>query len=124
MKERKKGSPIRLFFIAGVSVLFLFCGCDMPSGGYWEYTFENQTQYTIQVSLNEGYKLVREVPKENGESSPVYTAPLQIYNKSSKTVYIRSGSVDFEWTASSPGNNRSIYPVNTGSKVTFKERDK
>jgi hypothetical protein len=116
MKE-KIGKPAGMFFIMGIPVLCLvFSACDTPLGGYWEYEFSNQTQYSITVSLNKKYKLA----KEGAETD----SGLDLYYKSSVTVYIDSDSVNFEWTAGYSEYNRHIYAETGGSKVTFREKAK
>jgi hypothetical protein len=113
MKE-KKGIPGGMFLIAGL--LFFFNACNTPLGEYWEYTFDNQTQYSIDVSLNKGYRLSKEGVDQDGI--------LQVAGKSNKKIFIKAGSVDFWWVSSSQNNNRYIYPITSGSTVTFKERAK
>jgi hypothetical protein len=110
MKEKNR-TPAGMFFIAGIFLFFI--SCDTPWGEHWEYTFENQTQYSITVSLNKSYKFLKEGTDESG--------PFQLGSRSSEKVYVKAGSVNFAWDSYS-NSNRSIYPVTSGSKVTFKER--
>jgi hypothetical protein len=109
MKERNRIAA-GVFFIAGVFLFFI--SCDSPWGEQWEYTFENQTQYYITISLNKSYRYQKEGSDES--------RPFQVGSNASKKVYVKAGSVDFEWD--SYNSNRYIYPVTGGSKVTFKER--
>jgi hypothetical protein len=120
--KQKKFQMARWFFTGLSITAFVLSACKMPLGGYWEYTFENQTSYSITVSLNRAYKLVKE--ETWADKKPWLDDDLDIYSRSSKTVYIEEDSVDFEWTASSQSYNRYIYPVKAGSKVTFREREK
>jgi hypothetical protein len=119
----KTGKPARLFSIMGISITaFVLSACAVPMGGFWEYVFDNQTQYHITVSLNKGYKLSNEGLRIENEIW--INDDLAIYSGSSKTVYTEANSLGFEWTASSSDDNRHIYPEITGSKATFKERQK
>jgi hypothetical protein len=115
MKEKNR-TPAGVFFIAGIFLFFIsfFISCDTPWGEYWEYTFENQTQYSITVSLNKSYRSQKEGSDTSG--------PFQVGSNSSKKVYVKAGSVDFEWDSYASNYNRYIYPVTGGSRVTFKER--
>ncbi|MDR2258610.1 MAG: hypothetical protein LBE14_05620 [Treponema sp.] len=116
------GKMTKVFFIMCISIFFVFSACDASWEETWgpdyEYKFDNQTQYSITVTLNKNYKL----SKEGGEES----RELNLSSKSSRTVYIKSDSVDFKWAASyyNSSYSRYIYPVTDGSKVTFKERAK
>jgi hypothetical protein len=114
MKKRKHTPEGALYVAAMLAALVLFAACDTPPGGYWEYEFENAANSSITVSLNKAYKLSSE------QDAPEWDTDLVIYSKASKTVYIDSDSVEFQWLASS--NNLKIYPETDGSKVTFKER--
>lgn len=121
MKVISKGhSQVRLLPTGILIVLvfaFLLNACDTPLTG-WEYTFINQTQYTIRISISEKYRLSKDsnAVEESGD--------FYLYSRSSKTLYgVDSGSVDFQWTASSESDNRYIYSVISGSEVTFKERN-
>jgi hypothetical protein len=97
------------------SLLFLslFFSCDTPFGGKWEYKFINSTQYSISITLNNEYYT-------SSDSTYASSSSLYLYSNSSKTVYVKSGSVDFQWTASS--YNSKIFSTVDGSTVTFKER--
>jgi hypothetical protein len=105
--------------MAGVlAALVFFTACDMPSGGYWEYAFRNETSCTITVTLDRSYKTST---KEGTETD----SGLLLYSKSSRTVYVKNGSVGFEWTADYPTDYQKyfyMYPETDGSKVTFKEQ--
>jgi hypothetical protein len=113
--KTKNGKSAGMFVFAGI--IFLFFSACMPFGGAWEYVFDNQTQYGIEVFLSGNYESFYEFFRKDEKDQVLYISP-----KSSKTVSIDTGSVDFEWTAYSSDNNRYIYPVKNGSKVTFKER--
>jgi hypothetical protein len=122
MKKGKR-TPGGVLCIAGVlAALVFFTACDTPLGGYWEYEFNNETSYTITVTLDESYKTSTDDDTEVNTAFNLYTK--SSYSKSSRTVYVKSGSVGFEWTANNSNNNRNIYPEKNGSKVTFKERIK
>jgi hypothetical protein len=113
--KKGKHTPGRVLYITGLLVpLVFFTACKTPFGGYWEYEFSNETSYYITVSLNESYKTSTKESSERNTS-------LYLYYDSSETVYVKSGSLGFEWDS---GANRNIYPEKNGSKVTFKERKK
>jgi hypothetical protein len=117
MKEGKH-TPGGIFYIAGfLAALVFFSACKTPFGGYWEYEFDNETSHSITISLNEAYKTSK-------EGSEIDT-PLNLYSNASETVYVKSDSLGFRWTAGNYSSaNRNIYPEKSGSKVTFKERKK
>jgi hypothetical protein len=119
MKNKSK-----LFFIGIVSLIIPFYACDEYSGKdknfYWEYEFVNQTQYSIKLTVNKSYKLSKESDSELNDAIYLYS---NSYSDSNKVIYIKSDVAGFQWAVSyNPGNNKYIYAVASGSKVTFKER--
>jgi hypothetical protein len=109
MKEGKH-KPGGLFYITGLfAALVFFSACETPFGGYWEDAFNNETSYTITVTLDKAYKT------STGDSE--INTSLYLYSNSSETVYVKSDSVDFSWTARNAEKNRDIYPEKDGSKV-------
>jgi hypothetical protein len=114
--KKSKHNPGGILCMAGVlALVVVFTACDTPFGGYWEYEFSNQTQYSITVSLDKSYKTSTEQEAETDTD-------LRVSSKSSQTVYVKSGTLGFEWTSSYSNNNRNVFPEKDGSKVTFKER--
>jgi hypothetical protein len=85
----------------------------IPLGG-WEYEFINETSHTINISLDEKYKLSKETSAEAVSSS------LVLYAKSSSTIYVEADVVKFTWNSS---YNRDIYVVEDGPTVTFKSNE-
>jgi len=105
---------IRLLF-AGVVSALLCSSCGMKFGSY-QYEFDNQTQYSIYVTVDEEYKL------STDENALEHTGQFYLYANTTQILYsVSSDGLDFQWTASYWSNNRYIYTVE-GSKVTFKER--
>ena len=86
-----------------------FCSCD----GVTEYTFENNSYYTIHITLSEPYKNV------NSTEEKSTTSPFTVYLREKKTVYIQRSDVDFTWTTNSAGDNSKVYCEINGSKATF-----
>jgi hypothetical protein len=120
MKQVKRKNGGSLLFLFFVTAIFL-SACNAPPSGYWEYQFVNESSYAITVTLNQEYRL--ETSKE-GYTPPTYTTPFSVSSNSSRIVYVKDDDVDYQWTASSAGDNRYIYVVANGSKVTFKEINK
>jgi hypothetical protein len=83
-------------------------------GGYYNYEFDNQTGYTISVTMNQPYKISKNSTERNNA--------LSINARSKTMVYVLQDSLDFQWTTSSGSNNSKIYSETIGAKVTFKER--
>ena len=87
-------------------------------GGYYEYEFDNQTRYTITITMDRSYK----TPYKNSSYRYPENA-LSINSKNKTTVYVSQGnSLYFKWTASNASDNPKIYSETIGTKVTFKER--
>jgi hypothetical protein len=122
MEDIVMKNKFKLLVIGIVSLIIPFNACDEfgnDKNFYWEYEFVNQTQYSIQISVNKGYKL----SNEKDSNSPEYNSDIYLYYNSNKIIYIKSDAVDFQWTASyNSGNNKYIYAVTNGSTVIFKER--
>jgi hypothetical protein len=115
-KENNNSHLLRAGALILLAFSFLLNACNMPLSG-WEYQFINQTKYGINITINEKYKLSQD--KNAIEQSGSFS----LYSHESKTLYgVKSGSVDFQWTASTWSNNQYIYSIPGGSKVTFKER--
>ncbi|MDR0411863.1 MAG: hypothetical protein LBH75_07835 [Treponema sp.] len=116
MSKENNNTRLRMGVLIPWICAFLLNACDRPLGG-WEYQFTNQTRYTISITISERYKLSLD------ENATWVNGSVNLYAGESKTLYgVDSDSVDFRWTASTWSNNRYIYPVPNGSKVTFKER--
>jgi len=102
-------------FVLCVLCLVLFsCGMgDIPL----EYTFDNKSSFTVQITLAEPYK----TSKENDEKER--TSPFSVYSSRVEKVYVKNnGAVDFQWTTSFIGDNPKVYCVTEGPKATFKNR--
>jgi hypothetical protein len=109
--KRKNVIFLLLLFIA---IATLFNACIKLLSGYWEYEFANESGYYITITLNQEYT--------SSKAGEPHSSTIYLYSGSSETVYVKDDSVDFSWTASSVSNNRYIYTVADGSKVTFKAR--
>jgi hypothetical protein len=115
MKRESKRNLSLLFLFFSIPILFNTCDTT-GLNGYWKYEFVNESSYTVYITLNQKYRL------DYDDKSTPYTSEISLYSYSSYTVYIKDDSVDFAWTTSSESNNRYIYTVADGSKVTFRKR--
>jgi hypothetical protein len=118
MKQESK--KIFLFISLVFVVSILLSACDEPSGG-WEYHFDNESSYGVSITLNKKYKFNRDT---KDVEYPTYSTAILLSSHSSVLVYIEDDSVDFSWTASSVAENRNLYIVEGGSRITFKDRTK
>jgi hypothetical protein len=86
--------------ICGVFLVMVLCSCD-----YWdyEYTFDNQTQYSIQVTVK-------------GQHT-IYLSP-----QKEEKVKLTGPSQDFTWEVSSYQDFEKVYADISGASVVFKER--
>jgi hypothetical protein len=113
--KEKKCKQGGIFYIASALALAVFfSACDTPPGGFWEYGFVNNTPYSITVYLDEEFY--------NTQEEEVTYTQFSLSSNNSKIVYVKSGSVGFEWSAGSAANNHAVAPETKGSKVTFKAR--
>jgi len=102
-------------FVLCVLCLVLYsCGMgDIPL----EYTFDNKSSFTIQITLAAPYK----TSKENEEKER--TSPFSVYSFNVTKVYVQNnGIVNFQWAADSAKNNSKVYCVTDGQKAVFKNR--
>jgi len=84
--------------------------------GYYDYEFDNQTRFTITVTMNQLYK----TPNKN---SPDRTNALSINRESKTTIFVlKDYSLEFHWTASNASDTPKIHSEIIGSTVVFKER--
>jgi len=102
---------------------FVFCGlflvlfsCRIEDFEL-EYTFDNKSSFTIQITLAAPYK----ISKENEEKER--TSPISVYSSRVEKVYVKSnGIVDFQWTTSYVEDNPKVYCVTEGPKAVFRDR--
>jgi hypothetical protein len=81
--------------------------------------FENQTSYTITVTIaGSSFDIWNESAQEYQSSSD---ASFYVYSNGNVKIQSREDTIDFKWTTSTAAANRIIYVVNKGDKVTFKE---
>jgi hypothetical protein len=119
MKQESKRNLSPLFLFFSISILFSACKGEFyySDGGYWlKYQFVNESSYSIVITLDQEYKYT------SGEDSMPYSSAISLNSGLSITVLVKDDSVDFMWTASNKSDNRYIYTVIDGSKVTFWER--
>jgi len=108
--------------IAGISIT---CNEDAPINDNFEYCFDNQTNQTVTVELNQSYRMKNYSmsTKEEIENLPVYNSSLNISSKGNTVVYISKASVNFKWKAANRDDNLEVYCKTSGSKAIFMERD-
>jgi hypothetical protein len=111
MKKHNK-FQVEYLILMSISILSFLVSCDTPLDGKWEYEFINKTRFLISIVLNEEYY--------DSESSDAYSrgSSFTLYSNSNKTIYVESGSLDFQWDS----DGSRIYTSVSGSKVTFEER--
>ena len=81
------------------------------------YTFENNSDYNVTVTLNFAYHSETYTENENRIES---TDSFSVYSNSSAIVYIASKSVDFQWRAD--GYTQNVYCEASGTKAVFNNR--
>jgi hypothetical protein len=113
MKKHSK-FQVEYLILMSIFILSLLVSCDTPWGGKWEYEFINKTQFSISITLNEVY-----YANESSDASSQGSS-FTLYSNSNQTIYVQSGSLDFQWHSNSAGIY--IYTSVSGSKVTFEER--
>jgi hypothetical protein len=102
--------------------------CDESLEEY-NYTFTNETSYPIQVTIpnkeNRFQAAASSTTSGSSESSvPAQKGPFTLSANTSVNVYIKSSSIEFEWTAAyNSADNLKIYPEIKSGKVTFRSRD-
>ena len=91
--------------------------CDGLIPNRVSYKFDNQSAYSIYVTLDEKFQY-----KSGDSYVDSNTRVFTLTTKSSQEVFIESTSVDFSWTAVTESLNNKIYCVVDENKATFKER--
>jgi hypothetical protein len=81
-----------------------------------DYTFDNKSSFTIQITLSEPYKYETSSEAEN------MTSPFPVYGGTEETVYVKKNDVDFQWTTINIGDNSKVYCTTSGAKATFRNR--
>lgn len=91
--------------------------CDFS---YYVYEFKNNTDYTINVTVNKDYKM-DEV--DYGKSNVIQLGGKNSYMPSSAEITVDggSGSLSFSWEAYYESYNEKIYTKVSGNTVTFEE---
>jgi len=93
----------------------LLCSCNIENFNL-EYTFNNKSSFTIQITLSEPYKF-----DANDERSKI--SPFLVEKMNVTKVYVQNnGIVNFQWATDSAENNSKVYCVTEGPKATFKNR--
>ncbi|HCC37172.1 MAG TPA: hypothetical protein DEQ14_05920 [Treponema sp.] len=108
---KKIGLALCLLYIFGV------CSCDLESN--IEYTFDNQSSYTVIISLSEPYKTSKPNPSEDYDP-PKITNPLRVYSGDSITIYVDNADMDFQWVTNSISDSAKIYCSASGARATFR----
>jgi len=117
---RKMKLPIMKSFagvlcLLGIAVIFSACGdgsVNIP------YIFENQSNYTVYITLSKEYS----TKDSDGKLTASGSNTITVNGNSNKEVEITSKSVDFSWTTSNESNNSSVFCVVSGNKATFKNK--
>jgi hypothetical protein len=100
----------------GIALTFSACEAFFPSNK--KYTFDNQSNYTIYVTLN----TVKNYQTKSGEEYyDSNTNEITLYSGYSepKEIYIESDPVDFSWTAYNETDNQYIKCEVDQGKATF-----
>jgi len=106
-----------------LTVLFSACSEDSY---LFPYKFNNETQYTIYVTLDRNYK-INTGDKENNETISnnvriMLSGKDSPENDSAVSITVLGVSVlDFKWTAEHELDNVKIYSAVSGNSATFRE---
>lgn len=110
MKKR-----ISVFGIAFLFACVFFGSCDMQT--LYEYVFKNESSYYITVTIiNNKFRETKD------QTDEVFYSSFNFGRDQSKTIYIESENVEFQWDPSSSSYYEKIYVVEQGNKIFFKER--
>jgi len=101
--------------LLGIAVIFSACSEDSI---YIAYTFNNQSNYTIYVTLSKEYS----TKDSEGKHTSSGSKSISVSSNSKTEVDINAQSVDFSWTTYYESDNASVYCVVSNSKATFKNR--
>jgi len=85
----------------------VLCSCGIGNVPL-EYTFDNKSTFTIQITLSEPYKTDKddEVNKKS---------PFSVFSSDVEKVYVKNnGVVDFKWTTSYIRDNPKLYCITKG----------
>jgi len=82
-----------------------------------EYTFDNKSSYTIQITLSEPYRT------SSDKEEKTTTSPFSVYSLNVTRVYVQNnGIVDFQWITNYAEDNPKVFCVTEGSKAVFRNR--
>jgi hypothetical protein len=119
---RRNSGAIRMVF-TGIFILttvLFYAGCDVAVGQP-QGVFENQTSYSITVTIVERFNILS---SSDSASIPATEGSFKL-DPGGKVIFeifgSNAGLANFKWTTSSNENNSKIYVVNKRNKVTFKE---
>ncbi|MDR1248450.1 MAG: hypothetical protein LBK63_04015 [Treponema sp.] len=117
MRKKFRLIWISVIGVFGVIIALSYAGCDGVGGGEGE--FENQTRYSISVTIvGSSFGIWSE---SSNEFVPSSSSSFTIYPRNSVRIQSTSDStINFKWSGGYEAN-RKTYVVNSGSKVTFKE---
>jgi len=122
--------------------LVIICSCTIENT-LLEYTFENKSSSTIQITLFDSYEtevsseeeievqveVDGEIQTQTQTKTKTWTqtfsaaTPFLIRRSEVKKVSIcNNGIVDFQWTTNNAESNSKIYCETAGQKATFKNR--
>jgi hypothetical protein len=104
----------KLALVFCVLCAVIICSCDE-----FEYTFENKSSCSIQISLSEPYKNTNSSGEQSTTSTFVIYASSSYGSNNKRTVYVKNSDVDFTWTTSDPKDNSKVSCTINGSKATF-----
>jgi len=106
----------KITFVFCVLCTIIIYSCDIGNVPL-EYTFDNRSSFTIQITLTAPYKTSNESEEKER------TSPFSVYSSRVEKVYVKSnGIVDFQWTTNNIGDNPKVYCVTEGPKAVFKDR--
>jgi len=102
-----------LLFLLSITVIFSTCGdgsINVP------YVFDNQSDYTIYVTLDKEYSTKGSDGKFTSSGSNAFS----VGGNSKTEVDVYSSSVDFSWTTYYESDNGYVYCVVSKNKATFR----
>jgi len=104
-----------ILYLLVVAAIFSACG---PGSINVPYVFDNQSNYTIYITLSKEYYIRGSDDKLVPSGSKTFSVSGN--TKSERQVY--SNAIEFSWTTYNESDNGFVYCIVDGNKATFKNR--
>jgi len=101
--------------LSSIAVIFSACGEGSVNV---HYVFDNQSNYTISITLDKEYLIKDNEGKFVSSGSKTFS----VRDNEKREVDVKSSSVSFSWSAHSENDNSNIYCVVGQNKATFRNR--